>query len=85
MFLFKVEDTFQITGRGLILVPGLGTNADKVSIGMIIKLKKPDKTEIVTTIAGIAFARKAPLLLPKEIKKEDVPIGTEVWLETKNE
>lgn len=81
MFLFKVEDTFQITGRGLILVPGLGINAEKVMVDMHIKLKKPDNTEILTKISGIEFSVKAPILLPKEIKKEDVPIGTEVWLE----
>lgn len=87
MFLFKVEDTFQITGRGLVLVPGLGQNADRVKVGMPIKLKKRDHTEIATKILSIEIlvtnspVEFSPIVLPKEIRKEDIPIGTEVWLD----
>ena len=80
MFLFKVEDIFSITGCGLVLVPGLGTNQGRVNSGMPIKLRRPDQTELQTVIAGIVFQTRDIALLPS-ITKEEVPIGTEVWLE----
>ena len=51
IFLFKVEETFQITGRGLILTPGLGKNHARV--GNKIRLILPDKSFIDTKIRGL--------------------------------
>lgn len=83
MFLFKVEDLFEIKGRGLILVPGLGDKVKFAKIGNKIKLIRPDKSEIEAIISGIAFQRNYDILVDN-LKKEDVPIGTEVWLITLN-
>ena len=78
MFLFKVQDKFLITGRGLILVPGLGDK--KATVGDPIKIIKPDQTVIETTIRGIGFNEFRDILVGKELTKDDVPIGSEVWL-----
>ncbi len=78
MFLFKVQDKFLITGRGLILVPGLGNK--KATVGDPIKIIKPDQTVIETTIRGIGFNEFRDILVGKELTKDDVPIGSEVWL-----
>lgn len=78
MLLFIVEQTFMITGRGLILTPGLGERL--VEAGSEIKLIRPDKSILETTIRGIGFNFNHDILIGAEIKKEDVPIGTEVWL-----
>ena len=81
MFLFKVQDKFLITGRGLILVPGLGDK--KATVGDPIKIIKPDQTVIETTIRGIGFNEFRDILVGKELTKDDVPIGSEVWLNKK--
>jgi hypothetical protein len=78
MLLFIVKETFMITGRGLILGPGLGKNFTKV--GTKIKLVKPDKSIIETTIRGISFNGDHDILVDSTLTKSDVPIGTEVWL-----
>jgi hypothetical protein len=81
MFLFKVQDKFLITGHGLILVPGLGDK--KATVGDPIKIIKPDQTYIETTIRGIGFNEFRDILVGKELTKDDVPIGSEVWLNKK--
>ena len=78
MFLFKVQDRFLITGRGLILVPGLG--GKKATVGDSIKIVKPDQTIIETTIRGIGFNEFRDILVGNDLTKNDVPIGSEVWL-----
>jgi hypothetical protein len=76
MLLFIVEQVFLITGRGVTLLPGLGKNF--VPVGTQIKLVRPDKSVLHTKIAGITFETRDILVGP-EIRKEDIPIGTEVW------
>lgn len=79
-----IEDVFQIDGRGCIVVPGLLLDADPhVCIGDPATLRRPDGTEIQTLVAGIEMIRTLdrnamPILLPKNIHKDEVPIGTEL-------
>lgn len=79
-FLFKVEQTFLITGRGVILLPGLGDKVKHIRTGEKIKLIRPDKTTLETIITGITFEGKHDICVGKDISKDDIPIGTEVWL-----
>lgn len=78
MFLFTVQDRFLVTGRGLILVPGIGDK--KATVGDSIKILKPDQTIIETTIRGIGFNEFRNILVGKDLTKDDVPIGSEIWL-----
>jgi hypothetical protein len=78
MLLFKVEDHFMITGRGLILVPGLGDK--KASVSDPIKIIRPDQTSIETSIRGIGWNEFRDILVGNDLTKDDVPIGSEVWL-----
>lgn len=79
ILLFIVENKFTITGRGLILTPGLGDNAKFVETGSKIKLVRPDKTVIETKINGITFEGNHDIIIPLEINADQIPIGTEVW------
>ena len=79
MLLFTVDNTFMITGRGLILTPGLGKNY--VKVGAKIKLVRPDKSIIETTIRGISFNENFDILVGANLTKDDIPAGTEVWLD----
>nr|WP_288837964.1 hypothetical protein [uncultured Flavobacterium sp.] len=81
MFLFKVEDRFLISERGLILV--LGLRDKKARVGDPIIIIKPDKTIVETVIRGIGFSEFREILVGNELTKDDVPIGSEVWLNKK--
>jgi hypothetical protein len=80
MHLFTVTEAFVITGRGVVLTPGLGENARFVRTGSRIKLVRPDKSELQTRIQGITFNDHHDILIGPEVTKADVPAGTEVWL-----
>lgn len=78
-FLFKVENRFVISDRGLVLTPGLRDKMKFVKTGSKIRLIRPDKSEVTTLIQGIAFEGSHDILIPSTITKDDVPVGTEVW------
>ena len=79
-----VADVFEIAGRGCVIVPGIpGNSTLRIRVGDPVHLVRPDKTILETYVAGLEFfsgGGSAPLLLPPEIQKSDVPIGTEVVL-----
>jgi hypothetical protein len=81
--LFTVSDTFLIRGRGLVPVPGLPISEERFRAGDPLLLKRPDGTELRTTIGSLEILDPNPtnqvVVLLKELVKEDVPIGTEVW------
>ncbi len=79
ILLFKVENQFTITGSGLILTPGPGDNVKFITTGAQVRLVKPDKSELITTIKGITFEGTHDILISEEFSKEEVPVGTEVW------
>jgi hypothetical protein len=86
--LFVVEDAFQITGRGCILVPGpvAEPGGPTLHVGDPIRLVRPDGKVIDTTVRAFEMIGRrpppkvitAPILLPPEITKDQVPIGTHV-------
>ena len=78
MFLFKVAETFRITGRGLALIPD--TKYPYTATGSKIKLIHPDKTVLETKIIGIAFVEPCAVLIKDESESAAIPTGTEVWL-----
>jgi hypothetical protein len=82
MFLFKVEESFMVTGRGLVLGPGLGDK--KASTNDKIVIVRPDKTTLNTVIRGISINANRDILVGSNLTKTDVPIGSEIWL-TKND
>jgi len=86
--LFKVEDVFDLSGRGCVLAPQIFSNVDvKVHAKDQLQLRTPDGKVLDTHIASIELGKpqdgspcRAFIMLPRELGKEDIPIGTEVWL-----
>ncbi len=87
ILLFTVELAFEIKGRGCVLVPGPAETAvQTMRIGDAIRLLTPDGRAIDTQIRGIEMLSRHPrpqvitfpILLPKDVTKEQVPIGTRV-------
>ena len=82
--LFTVSDTFMIHGRGLIPVPGIVPVGEECfRVGDPLLLKRPDGSEVRTAIGGLAHLDPNPnrevVVLLKELTKDNVPVGTEVW------
>ena len=90
--LFVVEHAFQITGRGCVLEPGpaAATGGPAVKVGSAIRLELGDGSVRDTYVKGIEMLNyrlrprlavlTVPILLPNDLKKEDVPPGTRVFL-----
>lgn len=90
--LFVVEQAFQITGRGCVLAPGpaSATGGPVVKVGSAIRLEQGDGSVRDTYIQGMEMLNygsrprpavlTVPILLPKDLKKDDVPPGTRVFL-----
>jgi len=87
--LFVVEDSFELQSvQRLVLAPGPCGDA-RVKVGTAVELRRPDGSRLRTTIAGIEIVcgpnlrepRTIPLALSADLKKADVPVGTEVWLD----
>jgi hypothetical protein len=86
--LFTVTDRFQIENSGCVLFPGLSTKPGALPLrrGARIRLRTPEGREIDTFIKDLPMItyRKmpekttAPVLLPGNLTKDDVPVGTEV-------
>ena len=83
----RVEDAFQINGRGLVLVPGIVPQGEeRILIGMPLLMRRPDGTELNWTVGGIEMISVSPyvprndvVILLRDLDKSEVPIGTEVW------
>jgi translation elongation factor EF-Tu-like GTPase len=86
--LFKVEDVFDISGRGCVIAPVVPAGADfKIRAKAQIQLRTPDGRVLETHIASIELLKpqdgsacRIAIMLPRDLVKQDVPTGTEVWL-----
>jgi len=85
--LFEVQDVFLVTGRGIILIPGL-SETNSVREGSEVVLQRPDNTRIITKILSFELVspkappgkNRYPIVIPDNIGIFKVPIGTKVFL-----
>jgi hypothetical protein len=88
LILFKVEDVFEISGRGCVITPVIPADAAfKIRAKDPIQLRTPDGRVLDTHIAALEFLKpqdggacRTAIMLPRDLVKRDVPSGTEVWL-----
>jgi len=84
--IFKVGDVFTIKGRGLVLCPpdrGEAYEGPTIRRGSRIELRMPRRPPLRTEVSGLALRADGFDILiraPEGFSKEDVPLGTEVWL-----
>jgi hypothetical protein len=86
-FLFKIEEVFEICGRGCVIVPVIAEGADfKIRPRDAIQLRTPDGRTLNTHIGSVEFLTpevgrcRMAILLPTDIQKQDVREGSDVWL-----
>jgi hypothetical protein len=85
--LFKVEDKFEISGRGCVIVPVIPEGLDfRIRAKDQIELRTPNGLVLQTHIASVELAKpqdgspcRMVIMLPPDVAKHDFPIGTEVW------
>lgn len=84
-FFSKVEDTFVVPGRGLVVVPEKPETDFRIRVGTPIELRTPEGRSIKTHITGVEFLKQATgpcdmaLLITRDVNKDEVPSGTEIW------
>ena len=86
-FLFKIENVFEVPGRGCVIVPAIAGGADfKIRPRDAIQFRTPEGRTLNTHIGSVEFLKPAvgscrmAILLPSDVSKQDVPKGTDVWL-----
>jgi len=88
-FLFYVAETFDITGHGVMVTSDqtFATLGKVVlHIGDSISIRSPGRNDRLTTVAGIEHCdpwtpdHVFAILLPTDVSRSDIPIGSEVWL-----
>jgi hypothetical protein len=85
--LFKVEDVFDISGRGCVMAPVIPDNLDfKIRVHDRIQLRTPNGRVLETHIASLELLKaqdgspcRMAIMLPRDLVKQDVPVGTEIW------
>ena len=85
--LLTVEDRFLIDGRGVIVTPKIPTDSYSGPHSVAVTLRTPDGGE-KTASATLDIPMVSPpppafyyLCLLTGLTKEDVPIGTEIWID----
>jgi hypothetical protein len=89
--LCSVEDTFLITGRGLVIAPAFPVSAYRFEAHQRVRVVRPDGEQFECR-AHFQIPFQSPrakvlsfLCALLDVSKEDVPIGSEVWLLGKQE
>jgi translation elongation factor EF-Tu-like GTPase len=90
--LFIIEDSFAIARRGVVVTGELESGSPSFKNGSAVVLVHPDGNEVTTEIVGIEFIKpldyekfnrnKIGVMLKGDVKREDAPVGTVVFLET---
>ena len=91
--LFTVTEVFTVHGYGIELCPGVRLEDHRVvKPGDQVELKRPDGSSVRVAIKALVDPastiyvgppppeRTSFVILPEDFQREDVPVGTEVWL-----
>ena len=81
----RVDDVFELADR-VVLAPGVDGEQSRGLVGRSVSLKRPDGSRLSTTVAAIEHPspnprRRYPIAIDGWLAKQDIPIGTEVWLD----
>ena len=84
--LLTVEATFFIEGRGVIVTPNVPVDSYDGPRSLKVILRRPDGQENTASVSlGIPFVTPKPrklyyLCILSDVTKDDIPIGTEIWI-----
>ena len=80
-----VETSFEVSGRGCVIVPGSSNVDFRIRAGSPVQLRTPAGRVLDTCIGAVEFAKttngtRLAIMLPPPLTRLDVPEGTEIWL-----
>ncbi len=85
-YLFEIEDVFEISGRGCVIVPGIPKAFNRpVPVGSKLVIEHPDGNKIETRITGIEMINRgrplqaSPFSVSRSTTKVELPIGSKVF------
>lgn len=82
--MFTIEDHFQITGRGLVIVGEKEDKSLELKIGTSIIIETPEGKEIQSKVDGLEMLNppnfKSEAILIRDFTKNDLPIGSTVFV-----
>ena len=85
--LFEIEDVFDLTGRGCVLVPAVPRAfPGSVKAGSVIVIEPPSGRAFETTIVAFELINRgrptehAAFSVPGSIGKDQLPVGSRVFL-----
>ncbi|WNG48330.1 hypothetical protein F0U60_32520 [Archangium minus] len=80
-YLFTVDSTHRLAGRGVLLSPGIPRRTPIVRVGQAISLERPDGSRVGGTVRGMASFGETgaaiPLLVLLDEPDAEVPPGSE--------
>jgi translation elongation factor EF-Tu-like GTPase len=87
MFIEEVEDVFEISGRGCVIVPGIPYTFEPViGKGAQLEFHNPSGSVVSATLKGIEMVNRgkpmnhAPFSVNRDVKKGDIEIGAKLYL-----
>lgn len=87
MFIEEVEDIFDISGRGCVVVPGIPYSFEpSVGVGAKLQFKNPSGSIVTATLQGLEMINRskpmnhAPFSLDRSVKKGDIEVGAKMYL-----
>lgn len=88
-FIEKVEDVFDVSGRGCVIVPGIPYSFEpKIGVGAELEIRNPSGRRVHAILKGVEMINRgrpmkhAPFLVDRDVKKSDIEIGAELYLIT---
>ncbi len=86
-FIEEVEDVFDISGRGCVVVPGIPYSFEpSVGAGAKLQFDNPSGSMVTATLQGLEMIHRGkpmnhvPFSVDRSVKKGDIEIGAKMYL-----
>jgi hypothetical protein len=86
IFLSRVEMTFAIKGRGVVIHPGVPYEPEvhRVYISDDLEIRRPDGSTLSTKVRGLEMfgnpnKKSCAIVMPADVTEDEIPVGSEVW------
>ena len=87
IFIEEVEDVFDISGRGCVIVPGIPHSFKlTIGVGAELEFQNPSGSIIRAKLSGIEMINRGkpmkhtPFSVNRDVKKGDIEIGSKLFL-----
>jgi hypothetical protein len=90
-YLTKVEDTFNVSGRGLIIAPLFPLAEFKLDTNETLRVERPDGSEFeCEAYFQVPFQSPPPKVIAMNcallgVEKSSVPVGSKIWIVGKSD